>query len=63
MNALAERLREGGAAIMTVKFVTRERRRHTREAIGILEEAYTDFKVKRLPHNRYETSVYMRKKS
>ncbi len=63
MNALAERLREGGAAIMTVKFVTRERRRHTREAIGILEEAYTDFRVKRLPHNRYETSVYMRKKS
>ncbi len=30
MNALAERLMEGGAAIMTVKFVTRERRRHTR---------------------------------
>lgn len=63
MNALAERLREGGAAIMTVKFVTRERRKHTREAIGILEEAYTDFRVKRLPHNRYETSVYMHKKS
>ena len=63
MNALAELLREGGAAIMTVKFVTRERRRHTREAIGILEEAYTDFKVKRLPHNRNETSVYMHKKS
>jgi 23S rRNA (cytidine2498-2'-O)-methyltransferase len=63
MNALAELLRGGGAAIMTVKFVTRERRRHTREAIGILEEAYTDFKVKRLPHNRNETSVYMHKKS
>ncbi|HUS77959.1 MAG TPA: THUMP domain-containing protein [Patescibacteria group bacterium] len=63
MNTLAELLREGGAAIMTVKFVTRERRRHTREAIGILEEAYTDFKVRRLPHNRNETSVYMHKKS
>ena len=63
MNALAELLRGGGAAIMTVKFVTRERRRHTREAIRILEEAYTDFKVKRLPHNRNETTVYMRKKS
>jgi len=63
MNALAELLRGGGAAIMTVKFVTRERRRHTREAIGILEEAYTDFKVKRLPHNRNETTVYMHKKS
>ena len=62
MNALAELLREGGAAIMTVKFVTRERRRHTREAIGILEEAYTDFRVKRLPHNRNETTVYMHKK-
>ena len=63
MNALARLLREGGVAIMTVKFVTRERRRHTREAIGILEEAYTGFKVKRLPHNRNETTVYMHKKS
>jgi len=62
MSALAELLREGGAAIMTVKFVTRERRRHTREAIGILEGAYTDFSVKRLPHNRNETTVYMFKK-
>ncbi|MBA7603016.1 Ribosomal RNA large subunit methyltransferase M [subsurface metagenome] len=63
MNALAELHREGGAAIITVKFVTRERRRHTREALGILGEAYTGFKVKRLPHNRNETTVYMRKKS
>jgi len=55
-------LREGGTAIMTVKFVTRERRRHTCEAIEILEGAYTDFRVKRLPHNRNETSVYMHKK-
>ena len=62
MNTLAGLLREGGAAIMTVKFVTRERRKHTREAIGILEEVYMDFKIKRLPHNRYETSVYMHKK-
>jgi len=63
MNVLASLLREGGSAVMTVKFVTRERRRHTREVIGILSEEYADFRVKRLPHNRNETTVYMRKKS
>ena len=63
MVALSERLRDGGSAVMTVKFVTRERRRHTREAMEVLEGAYEDFIVRRLPHNRSETTVYMRKRS
>ena len=62
MNGLARLLREGGLAIMTVKFVTRERRRHVREAMRILEAEYRDFRIKRLPHNRNETTLFMRKK-
>lgn len=62
MNALSGRLKEGAAAIMTVKFVTRARRRHIREASEILEERYEDIRVRRMPHNRNEATLYMRKK-
>ncbi len=61
MVDLADHLREGGIALMTVKFVTRNRRRHVNEAIEILKTGYKDFKVKKLPHNRYETTLLMRK--
>ena len=61
MAGLADRLREGGTAIMTVKFVTRNRKKHIGEAIQILKAEYKDFAVKRLPHNRYETTLFMRK--
>jgi 23S rRNA (cytidine2498-2'-O)-methyltransferase len=60
MNGLADLLKEGGAALMTIKFVTRARRRHIDEALETLDKRYTDFRVKRLPHNRNETTVYMR---
>ena len=61
MVDLADRLREDGIAIMTVKFVTRNRKKHVVEAIEILKTRYKDFAVKRLPHNRYESTLYMRK--
>jgi tRNA(Ser,Leu) C12 N-acetylase TAN1 len=60
MNQLADHLEEGGTALMTIKFVTRERR-HISEAIEILKARYGDFRVKRLPHNRFETTLFMRK--
>ena len=62
MVALADILVDGGDALMTIKFVTRARKRHVKEAISILESAYEWFTVKRLPHNRNETTVYMVKK-
>ena len=61
MVDLADRLREDGIAIMTVKFVTRNRKKHVVEAIEILKNRYKDFAVKRLPHNRFESTLYMRK--
>ncbi len=60
MNGLAGLLKEGGTALMTIKFVTRARRRHIDEALETLDKRYTDFRLKRLPHNRNETTVYMR---
>jgi len=62
MVGLADHLRNGGSAVMTVKFVTRNRRKHVEEAIKILGDGYGDFQIKRLPHNRYETTVFMQKK-
>jgi len=61
MVDVASRLRKGGIAIMTVKFVTHNRRRHVKETIKTLKPKYKDFHVKRLPHNRYEVTLYMRK--
>ncbi len=62
MCNLANLLVDRGLAIMTIKFVTRDRQTHMQEALRNLQEAYTDFRVRRLPHNRFETTVVMRKK-
>jgi tRNA(Ser,Leu) C12 N-acetylase TAN1 len=61
MVDVAPHLKKGGFAIMTVKFVTRRRKKHVKETLEILKERYADFKIERLPHNRYETTVYMKK--
>ena len=61
MIELADLLKRGSAALMTVKFITRNRKKHVSEAIDILKDKYKDFKVRRLPHNRYETTIYMRR--
>jgi len=62
MCRLNDLLVENGIAIMTVKFVTRNRRTHLREATKCLGTFYTDFEIRRLPHNRFETTVIMKKK-
>jgi len=59
---IAPRLRKGGFAVMTVKFVTRDRKKHVEEALQVLEAQYTSFRTKRLPHNRLETTLFMQKK-
>ena len=63
MCRLAGLLREGAPAIMTVKYVTRERRRHEREAREALAEQYEDMRIRRLPHNAYETTIAMRRRT
>ena len=61
MVSLAKFLKKNSPALMTVKFVTRNRRKHVSQALEILKSEYRDFRVKRLPHNRYETTIFMRK--
>jgi tRNA(Ser,Leu) C12 N-acetylase TAN1 len=62
MCDLASALASGGLAIMTIKFVTRQRRQHIREATEILERAYTDIRVRKMPHNSRETTAVMRRR-
>jgi len=59
---LAGLLRPGAQAVMTVKYVTRQRRRHEREAREILSGEYQDIRFRRLPHNALETTIAMRRK-
>jgi 23S rRNA (cytidine2498-2'-O)-methyltransferase len=59
---LAPMLKPGAPAIMTVKYMTRERRRHEREAREALSEAYEDLRFRHLPHNARETTVATRRK-
>ncbi|MEM2889570.1 MAG: THUMP domain-containing protein [Candidatus Bathyarchaeia archaeon] len=59
MVDVAYLLKEGGYALMTIKFVTRNRRKLVGEAIQILKSKYKDFKTRRLPHNRFETTLFM----
>ncbi len=61
MVAFASCLKKGSFAIMTVKFITRNRKRHVEEAIQILGSQYANFRVRRLPHNRFETTLLMQK--
>jgi len=61
MVNLAKLLKKDSAALMTVKFMTRNRKKHISQALEILKAKYKGFKVKRLPHNRYETTIFMRK--
>ena len=61
MCELAPLLKADGWAIMTVKYVTRQRRRHQEEALAKLSECYRDIRMKRLPHNAHETTAVMRR--
>ena len=47
---------------MTVKYVTRKRRWHEREARRKLAGQFEDIRFKRLPHNGYETTAAMVKR-
>jgi tRNA(Ser,Leu) C12 N-acetylase TAN1 len=59
---LAWMLKPGATAIMTVKYVTKRRRQHEREAREGLAAAYEAIRMRRLPHNAKETTAVMRRK-
>jgi tRNA(Ser,Leu) C12 N-acetylase TAN1 len=59
---LADALKPGAPAIMTVKYVTRQRRRHDGEARAVLAQRFGDIRMRHLPHNARETTAAMRRK-
>jgi tRNA(Ser,Leu) C12 N-acetylase TAN1 len=59
--SLADLLEPGAWAIMTVKYVTRQRSRHRTEARRALSAMFEDIRMKRLPHNGLETTAVMRR--
>ncbi len=61
MVDLANCLKKDRFAIMTIKFITRNRKKHINDTIKILQTKYKKFQVKKLPHNRYENTLFMRK--
>ncbi len=62
MCALAQALRPGAPAIMTVKYMTRDRRRHQCEARDTLAREYEGIEMRRMPHNALETTAVMRRR-
>jgi len=59
MCRLAGVLKRGAPAIMTVKYMTRERRRHQHEARETLVQQYEGIAMRRMPHNALETTAVM----
>lgn len=63
MCSVAPLLRPRAPAIMTVKFVSCRRKQHVAEARSVLEQAFDDIRVRRVPHNARETTAVMRRRA
>lgn len=63
MCEMAGLLQPGGLALMTIKFVTRRRKRHIGEATNILARCYEEVRVSHMPHNAKETTALMRRRT
>lgn len=59
MNSTAKFLKKNGIAVMTIKFVTHDREKHLNDAIEVLKQHYHGFKVKKMYHNKFETTIFM----
>ena len=62
MCSLADLLGDGAPALMTVKFTSGRWRRLLKDATGRLAERYDVVATRRLPHNRNETTLFLRTK-
>ncbi|WP_054950441.1 SAM-dependent methyltransferase [Numidum massiliense] len=62
MGEAAERLKEGGFAVVTLKLPKRHSQKTVTQAVAKLERWYNICGVRQLFHNRSEVTVYMQKK-
>ncbi|MCL5429991.1 MAG: SAM-dependent methyltransferase [Candidatus Marsarchaeota archaeon] len=57
-NKFADKLNKGAYLVLTVKIVDRKAAKHIREAKELLSEKYGSIKLKKLPHNRMELTLF-----
>lgn len=60
MCNLAKHLKPKGIAIMTIKFTTAKRKQHIMDAQEILSKCFQNLEIRKLPHNRFETTIFMK---
>ena len=58
MNSLTELLNKNASLIMTTKLVTKDFNKHINTIITGLSKNFKNIKIKKLPHNRREFTVY-----
>ncbi|MDE1833118.1 MAG: hypothetical protein KGH58_01735 [Candidatus Micrarchaeota archaeon] len=62
VDRFTQLLRAGGVLILTIKLVDERIETHIDKAQGLLTPYFENFKVKKLPHNRMELTMYATKR-
>ena len=62
-NRLSSFLAENAVLIMTIKLISKAFSKHISEAVALLSKNYGFAKVKKLPHNRQEVTLFTTKKA
>jgi len=62
-NRLARFLANNALLVMTIKLISKEFSKHIFEAVEEISESYGFVKVKKLPHNRQEVTLFATKKA
>jgi len=62
-NRLARFLANNALLVMTIKLISKEFSKHIFEAVEEISENYGFVKVKKLPHNRQEVTLFATKKA
>jgi len=62
-NRLAGFLTNNAVLVMTIKLISKEFSKHISEAVALLSKNYVSIKIKKLPHNRQEVTLFATKKA
>ncbi|MFP3279291.1 MAG: hypothetical protein RXP92_03225, partial [Candidatus Micrarchaeota archaeon] len=62
-NKLAGFLTNNAVLVMTIKLISKAFSKHISEAVDELSKNYASIKIKKLPHNRQEVTLFATKKA
>jgi len=62
-NRLADFLAGNAVLVMTIKLISKAFSKHISEAVALLSKNYASVKIKKLPHNRQEVTLFATKKA